>query len=89
MNEKELNLLIVSHGLTIRQLIKIFFEEFGCVSKVPGLGNPLELLVGRKFRATCFNTCRTKFVIELSGENYDVIKSVECQEVFNAEHLEE
>ena len=88
MNDKETHILVVTHGLTIRQIIKIFFEEFGCTSKVPGINDPTELLIGRNFRATCLNTCRTKFVLNLSGENYDVIKSVECLEVFNADHLE-
>jgi len=88
LNEKEPHILIVTHGLTIRQIIKIFFEEFGCTSKVPGINDPTELLIGRNFRTTCLNTCRTKFVLKLSGENNDVIKSVECLEVFNSDHLE-
>jgi len=88
LNEKESHILVVSHGLTIRQIIKIFFEDFGCTSKVPGINDPTELLIGKNFRATCLNTCRTKFVLKLSGENNDVIKSVECLEVFNSDHLE-
>jgi len=89
LNEKEPNILIVSHGLTIRQLIMIFFEEFGCVSKVPGLSDPNELLHWRKFRTASLNTSWCKFVIEVCGENFDVIKSVECQEIFKAEHLKD
>merc|ERR1712156_489839 len=80
MNEKEPKILVVSHGFTIRQLIKIFFKEYGCVSKVPGLGDPTELLVSKKFRATSLNTCWSRFVIELSGGNFDIIENIECQE---------
>jgi len=90
INYEQPNILVVSHGLTIRQLIKIFFEENGCVSKAPNFqGNLNELLAARKFRDTCLNTCWSKFVIEVTGENYEVIKHVECHEMFNAKHLKE
>ena len=89
LNENQPNILLVSHGLTIRQLIKIFFQEFGCVSKVPELSDPTELLAARKFRETCLNTSWSKFVIEVSGQDYEDIKSVECHEVFNDKHLKE
>ena len=82
-------MLMVSHGLTIRQLIKIFFQEFGCVSKVPEISDPTALLAARKFRETCLNTSWSKFVIEVSGKDYKNIKSVECHEVFNDKHLKE
>ena len=89
MDQKQHNILIVSHGLPIRQLIKILFEEFECVSKVPGLNNPTELLVAKKFRESCLNTSWSRFVIEFTGENHDNIKSAECQEVFCIGHLNE
>ena len=61
MDQKQYNILIVSHGLPIRQLILILFEKCECVSKVPGLDNPTELLVAKnktfglakKFRESC------------------------------------
>ena len=89
MDQKQHNILIVSHGLPIRQLIKILFEEFECVSKVPGPNNPTELLVAKKFRESCLNTSWSRFVIEVTGENHDNIKSAECQEVFCIGHLNE
>ena len=89
MDQKQHNILIVSHGLPIRQLIKILFEEFECVSKVPGLNNPTELLVAKKFRESCLNTSWSRFVIEVTGENHDNIKSAECREVFCIPHLNE
>lgn len=89
MDQKQHNILIVSHGLPIRQLIKILFEEFECVSKVPGPHNPTELLVAKKFRESCLNTSWSRFVIEVTGENHDNIKSAECQEVFCIGHLNE
>ena len=89
MDQKQHNILIVSHGLPIRQLIKILFEEFECVSKVPGLNNPTELLVAKKFRESCLNTSWSRFVIEFTGENQDNIKSAKCREVFRIGHLNE
>ena len=89
MDQKQHNILIVSHGLPIRQLIKILFEEFECVSKVPGPNNPTELLVAKKFRESCLNTSWSRFVIEVTGENHDNIKSAECREVFRIGHLTE
>ena len=89
MDQKQYNILIVSHGLSIRQLIKILFEEFECVSKVPGLHNPTELLVAKKFRESCLNTSWSRFVIEVTGENHDNIKSADCREVFRIGHLNE
>ena len=89
LTENQPNILMVSHGLTIRQLIKIFFQEFGCVSKVPEISDPTALLAARKFRETCLNTSWSKFVIEVSGKDHEEIKIVECHEVFNDKHLKE
>ena len=81
---------MVSHGLTIRQLFFILFDEMGCVSKVPDLSDPTELLTTASiFSKTCTNTNWSRFVIEVSGDNPDVIKSVECQEFFNDKHLKD
>ena len=65
---------MVSHGMTIRQLILMFFDEMGCISKVPGISNPTELLTTKNFTKTCANTSWSRFVIEVSGENNDIIK---------------
>ena len=78
---------MVSHGLTIRQLFFILFDEMGCVSKVPGISDHTELLTTINFKKACTNTSWSRFVIEVSVD--DVIKSVECQEVFNDKHLKD
>ena len=67
----------------------MFFDEMGCISKVPGISNPTELLTTKNFTKTCANTSWSRFVIEVSGENNDIIKSVNCQEVFNDKHLKD
>ena len=80
---------MVSHGLTIRQLFFILFDEMGCVSKVPGISDHTELLTTINFSKASTNTSWSRFVIEVSVDDHDVIKSVECQEVFNDEHLKD
>ena len=74
---------MVSHGIVIRQLFRIFFDQFGC--KLPNEN----LKIGAHNRLDVGNTNWSKFVIEVSGKDYEDIKSVECHEVFNDKHLKE
>ena len=72
---------MVSHGIVIRQLFRIFFDQFGC--KLPNEN----LKIGAHNRLDVGNTNWSRFVIEVSEENHGIIKSISCEELFNEDHL--
>ena len=71
---------MVSHGIVIRQLFRIFFDQFGY--KLPNEN----LKIGAHNRLDVGNTNWSRFVIEVSDENHG-IKSISCEELFNENHL--
>ena len=71
---------MVSHGIVIRQLFRIFFDQFGC--QLPNEN----LKIGAHNRLDVGNTNWSRFVIEVSDENHE-IKSILCHELFNENHL--
>ena len=79
--EEAPSILIVSHGGFIRKLFtKIFFDEMNCY--VPPNANtalPIDIIK---------NTCISKFEINVCTENH-IIKTMKCQELCNALHLNE
>jgi len=68
------NVLIVSHGLFIRNLFSVLFDELNC-----------SLPPNADF-SSCANTCYSTFKVEICAEKCDVI-TMECQDLFNSDHL--
>ena len=78
---------MVTHGKVIHLLFKIFFEEMGCETKIPGLDNPADFLSVQNYWASSVNTSWSRFDIEICNENPNVIKKFECHDLFNRNHL--
>ena len=87
MDENQPSILMVTHGKVIQLLFKIFFEEMDCVANIPGVSNPADLLIIRNFMTACSNTCWSRFEIEISVEDKNRIKKIECHELFKKDHL--
>ena len=68
------NVLIVTHGGFIRQLFSFLFDAMNCT------------LPPNADFSSCANTCYSTFKIEVCNETF-AVKSMECQDLFNADHL--
>ena len=69
------NVLIVTHGGFIRQLFSFLFDAMNCT------------LPPNADFSSCANTCFSIFKIEISTELF-AVKTMECLDLFNANHLD-
>ena len=76
---------MVSHGIVIRQLFRIFFDEFGCTlpdhrffieNLCPRHQSPITYSNDAHNRLDVENTNWSRFVITVSGDEDHVIKSM-------------
>ena len=68
------NVLIVTHGGFIRQLFSFLFVALNCA------------LPPNADFSSCANTCFSTFKVEVCTKTF-AVKSMECQDLFNADHL--
>jgi len=87
LDQYQTSILMVTHGKVIQLLFQMFFEEMGCVSKISDLENPADLLDRKNYWSASVNTSWSRFVIEVCNENPNLIKNIECHDLFNKDHL--
>ena len=68
------NVLIVSHGGFIRSLFSFLYDEMNCT-----------LPPNADFSVRA-NTCISTLKIDVCTKTF-VVKAIECQDIFNADHL--
>ena len=79
--DPDLSVLIVSHGITMREIVRCFIEDYGCT----GLSN--EVMLDGKRLAKTPNTGVTQFSLVLNDETSNVI-SGKCTLFQCKRHLE-
>ena len=84
-DEKEHNVLIVSHRMLICHLLSIIFNEMNCglssdITKVPDFRKGY-----REVKPA--NTCFSMFEVNICTEN-QTIEEMKCLKLLNSDHLE-